>query len=289
MVDRVKSSLSASRYTTGRYFQKDLSTVCYRCSKVGHRVEECQEEEENPVERPCYLCARTNHLAKDCLFQLCKECGRQGHSKDDCVANIAVTASVDNVGLYAESSLGRFSFVDVQCMSCGNYGHLHCSNTAPKRPRKVYLCPVDIQNVDIYCANCGGRGHIYSSCRGPRVGSILGRDYHNDFVKCYNCDGIGHVGRLCPSKPTFTAPRQPPTRMAPRQAPVRQIIPPSTSSYNTHQHKRRRNAWFDKNAAQPSVHRGFQNQVQCDNCMGYGHIARHCPSAPGFAKRRRYR
>ena len=314
VISRVKSSLSSSRYTTGRYFQKDISIVCYRCSKVGHRAEECQEEDANPVERPCYLCARTTHLAKDCTYQICKDCGRRGHVQDACVADVALKASPETVGLYAESTLKRFSFVSVKCMTCKGYGHLTCAGTEP-RYKKVYLCANDTQDVEIYCANCGQAGHIYAACKRPRVASFLGRDYYDDFVKCFSCNTYGHVGRRCPTQAlaeqpyrTFAAPPSP-YNQYPHYSPraqfqpmpvTRQIIPPRAPTIYRQNYRgppRHSHRFQPRHSRFVRTHlyrqRNLDNSQQCSNCSGYGHSASRCPSLPRqgpprFSKRRRY-
>ena len=55
---------------------------CYACGEVGHKMQDCLEEEN--IMNPCHLCASTQHDASSCHNIVCFQCNEFGHHSRDC-------------------------------------------------------------------------------------------------------------------------------------------------------------------------------------------------------------
>ena len=58
---------------TSRYWDKDITTKCYRCGQVGHIEPDCPNQAKP---KPCPLCGKTGHDSWSCPnSKICFNCG----------------------------------------------------------------------------------------------------------------------------------------------------------------------------------------------------------------------
>lgn len=158
-----------------RYYQKDVSTKCFRCGQVGHMAAECPNPAKANV---CPLCARANeHDMRACpLNRICFNCGIPGHINRECPVPRGSQPPRQICSICCGSGHSRF-----QCQRFGNTAGL----------QEAAVCGVDGCNKTghymcqelkwffglegIYCYNCGGKGHVGNQCNRPNLDD-LGRN-----------------------------------------------------------------------------------------------------------------
>ncbi len=65
-----------------RYWERDITTKCFRCQEIGHMSSNCPNDE---LEKPCPFCANTGHDSFSCpLSKICFNCGVPGHLNREC-------------------------------------------------------------------------------------------------------------------------------------------------------------------------------------------------------------
>jgi cellular nucleic acid-binding protein len=153
-----------SQSALNRYWDKDISTVCFRCGGVGHMGASCT----NPAKaRPCPLCALINHDEKDCpCKRICFNCGVPGHVNRECPLPRSMPKRVicgicfegGHHRLQCRNYRGAGLTQDATCMTCGKQGHFLCQDL------KWFY---GLQGMS--CFNCGAQGHSGYDCARPNV------------------------------------------------------------------------------------------------------------------------
>lgn len=145
-----------------RYWERDISTKCHRCGKVGHIEAQCPNE---AIPKPCPLCAKRGHDMRDCPFrQFCFNCGIPGHVSRDCpqqrgqtkrmVCGICFQTGHHRVGCWKRAS--EAPSYDAICMVCNKTGHFTCKEMK-------WFFGLD----GVSCFNCGMKGHTGYNCERP--------------------------------------------------------------------------------------------------------------------------
>lgn len=174
--DNTNSRKSLGGGGANRYWERDISTKCFRCQQIGHIAAKCP----NPTKLiPCALCGNntsntTNnnypHDMRDCsLARICFKCGLPGHVNRDCpqvrtipkrvVCGICfgsghhrVTCRRGPLLEHAADDIASYA----KCMVCGQLGHFMCEDMK-------WFFGLD----GLTCFNCGRSTHHGYKCDRP--------------------------------------------------------------------------------------------------------------------------
>jgi len=158
-----------------RYWQKDVSTKCFRCGQVGHMAADCTNDAKATI---CPLCALPDqHDMRSCpLNRICFNCGIPGHINRECPIPRGSQPQRQVCSICCGSGHNRFqcprsdpsTWASIQrdaiCSVCGEKGHFQCTDL------KWFF---GLEGV--FCYNCGGKGHVGNQCNRPNLND-LGRN-----------------------------------------------------------------------------------------------------------------
>ena len=151
-----------------RYWEKNITTKCFRCGKIGHMVDSCPNE---AIPKPCALCAQVGHDSYSCpLSKICFNCGVPGHINRECkerrgMPRRIVCGHCFITGHHRWECRERYQDIPsyrATCLVCGARGHFMCS------PMRWFF---GLNGLS--CFNCGQAGHHGSRCERPRVDECL--------------------------------------------------------------------------------------------------------------------
>jgi len=152
---------------------RDISTVCFRCKKVGHKEGDCPN---SIVKNPCILCGMTDHDMRACPNnKICFNCGTPGHVSRDCkmrrglprrmVCGICFQSGHHRLQCRMRSAhdLSQTNVVSPAiCMECGSRGHFLCKDL------KWFY---GLRGMS--CFNCGSQEHSGYDCERPTLYQCL--------------------------------------------------------------------------------------------------------------------
>lgn len=155
--------------------------TCYRCGTAGHISRDC------PIDgrmdgTECYKCGRKGHIARYCQ-NAAPAGGFQGGAPG------GFQGGAPQAGGFGGGA-GGFGNRQMQCYSCGGYGHMSrdCTQGA-----KCYNCKShSLTSLSIYIANIfpgGELGHISKDCPSEMSQERV----------CYRCKQPGHLQADCPA------------------------------------------------------------------------------------------
>eukprot|EP00903_Cladosiphon_okamuranus_P010171 g9631.t1 len=216
---------SGGGMTPSRYFVEPEEAakaatlvVCANCSIPGHRWDRCPQ----PATR-CTLCGAFGHDDKNCMFNACTRCLREGHLANNCPEDKAMELEHKPVCLLCGKGghsidackkihKGR-NQAKFSCATCRDEGHTECKGEMDT----VIGCE---RGRAMTCCNCGLDSHDWRSCPYDSMDEILrrfgysfnsgrgnprgGNKRRRSAGPCFNCNKPGHEKFECPELRTQT-------------------------------------------------------------------------------------
>lgn len=156
--DPFTSTATSKNGASARYWIPDISTKCYRCGKVGHKEDVCENAPKKL--KPCPLCASSDHDFRDCPGKaICFNCGVPGHISRDCPHRRGMPPrQLDEIGALQWIS-------SAICMVCNQRGHFMCKNYQWEGGQGRMAGMMS-------CWNCGAHGHSGHQCGRPNLETL---------------------------------------------------------------------------------------------------------------------